>query len=407
MSALKQLLNKRMLVILMMGISSGLPFALIGGTLQAWMKSEGVDLTTIGLFAFVGLPYTLKFLWAPLMDRFTLNRMGRRRSWMFATQVFLILSIFGMAFSNPKDDIWMVAFLSLLVSFFSASQDIVVDAWRRESLSTEELGFGSSVHVAGYLFAFRMISGALALILSDFMSWQVVYSLMTGGVFLGLLATLMSEEPEISAAAPKTLRDSVIDPFVDYFKRPGAIFILVFIVLYKLGDNMALQMTIPFYIDLGFTKTEIGTITKAIGWIALTVGGLFGGALMIRMKMLPSLILFGILQAFAVFGFALLTYMPKDLSALSAVIAFENFVMGMGTAAFAAFMASITNKRFTATQYALLTSFMAIPRTILVTPTGWMAQQMGWFSFFTLCSLIAIPGILMIFWMKRYQTEQS
>jgi PAT family beta-lactamase induction signal transducer AmpG len=193
---------------------------------------------------------------------------------MFATQVFLILSIFGMAFSNPKDDIWMVAFLSLLVSFFSASQDIVVDAWRRESLSTEELGFGSSVHVAGYLFAFRMISGALALILSDFMSWQVVYSLMTGGVFLGLLATLMSEEPEISAAAPKTLRDSVIDPFVDYFKRPGAIFILVFIVLYKLGDNMALQMTIPFYIDLGFTKTEIGTITKAIGWIALTVGAL-------------------------------------------------------------------------------------------------------------------------------------
>lgn len=404
METLKKIMNKKMLIILMMGISSGLPFALIGGTLQAWMKDAGANLTSIGIFALVGLPYTLKFLWAPFMDRFTLNRMGRRRSWMLVTQVLLILSILAMALSNPQENLWLMAFWSVLVAFFSASQDIVIDAWRRESLSNEELGFGSSVHVNGYLFAFRMISGSLALILADILPWSTVYSIMAMGIGFGVLATLLCEEPDIQASAPRTLKESVIDPFVDYFKRPGAIVILVFIILYKLGDNMALQMTTPFYMDLGFSKTEIGAISKSVGWIALSVGSLFGGALMMRLKILPSLILFGILQAIAIFGFAILQQIGNNVSALTAVIGFENFIIGMGTTAFTAFMASITNKRFTATQYALLTSFMAIPRTIFVAPTGWMAEQLGWFGFFSFCSLIAIPGVLMVFWMKRYQT---
>lgn len=407
LDSIKRLLNKQMLIILMMGISSGLPLALTGGTLQAWMKSAGVDLTTIGLFALVGLPSTLKFVWAPLMDRFTLNRMGRRRSWMLVTQVLLAISILGMAFVDLQNSLWLMAFWAVLVSFFSASQDIVVDAWRREALTTDELGFGSSVHVGGYLFSFRMISGAFALILSDFLSWSQVYTIMATCMLVGITATFLSKEPEISGAAPRTLKESVIDPFVDYFQRPGAILILIFIVMYKVGDNMASQMTIPFYLDLGYSRTEVGAISKVTGWIALTVGGLVGGALILKLRLLPSMIFFGVLQAASTFGFAILAMIGYQISALTAVIAFENFTAGMGTAAFVAFMASITNKRFTATQYALLTSFMAIPRTLLVTPTGWMAQNMGWFSFFTFCTLIAVPGTLMILWMRRYQTEQN
>ena len=368
------------------------------------MKTDGVDLKTIGFFALVGIPTTLKFLWAPLMDRFTLNRMGRRRSWMLVTQVLLAISIVAMAGSNPVNNLWMLAFWAVLVSFFSASQDIVVDAWRRESLTMDEMGFGSSVHVSGYLFAFRMISGSLALILSDFISWNAVYLIMAACMGIGIIATLLSEEPKLEAAPPRTLKESVIDPFVDYFTRPGAIVVLIFIIMYKVGDNMASQMTIPFYLDLGFSRTEVGAISKAVGWIALAVGGLVGGAMIMRMKLLPSMILFGVLQGISTFGFAVLAQLGNNVSALTAVIAFENFTAGMGTSGFVAFMAGITNKRFTATQYALLTSFMAVPRTILVAPTGWMAEQMGWFGFFVFCTLIAVPGTLMILWMRRYQT---
>jgi PAT family beta-lactamase induction signal transducer AmpG len=410
MNFLHKLFNRKILIILLMGFSSGLPLALIGGTLQAWMKSAGVSLGTISLFAIVGLPYTIKFLWAPLMDRFSLfhregpghKKVGRRKSWMFITQIGLAASILFLGWSDPKDHLTMLALLSLLVSFFSASQDIVIDAWRRESLSDEELGFGSSVHVASYLFAFRMVSGALALILADHLAWSEVYTLMALLIGVGLLATIFCEEPDIQASAPRTLRESVIEPFFDYFARPGAITILVFILLYKLGDNMATQMTIPFYLDLGFSKTEIGTISKIIGWVSLALGGLVGGALMIRMKMLPSLLLFGGLQAASTFGFAILALMGKSMGMLTFVIAAENFAAGMSTTAFVAFMAMLTNKRFTATQYALLTSFMGIPRVLLVAPTGYIAEATGWFWFFTLCTVIAVPGFLMVFWMRRY-----
>jgi len=397
-----------MLIILMMGFASGLPLALIGGTLQAWMKSVGVSLGTISLFAVVGLPYTLKFLWAPLMDRFSLfqsgdgKKVGRRKSWMFVTQAGLAASILFLGWSDPKDHLTMLAVISLLVAFFSASQDIVIDAWRRESLSDEDLGLGSSVHVASYLFAFRMISGAAALIMADHMAWSDVYTLMAALIGVGLLATFLCDEPDIHASAPRTLRESVVDPFLDYFSRPGAVMILIFILLYKLGDNMATQMTIPFYLDLGFTKTEIGTLTKIVGWVSLAIGGLVGGTLMLRLKILPSLFIFGALQAASTFGFAALALIGKSTAMLTFVIASENFAAGMSTTAFVAFMAMLTNKRFTATQYALLTSFMGIPRVILVAPTGYIAQSTGWFWFFTLCTVIAIPGSLMVFWMKRY-----
>lgn len=404
MATLQRLFNKRMLLILLMGVSSGLPLALTGGTLQAWMKAEGVDLGAIGLFALVGFPYTFKFVWAPLMDRFNLfKKWGRRRSWMLISQVLLIVSVLALGATKPQENLWLVAFFALLVSFFSASQDIVLDAWRRESLNDDELGFGSSVHVTGYLFAFRMISGALALILSDHMSWNAVYNIMAAVIGLGLIATLLADEPEVDAPPPRTLKDAVLDPFIDYFKRHGAILILVFILLYKVGDNMAAQMSMPFYLDLGFSRTEVGAISKVVGWVALAVGGLIGGAITLRIKIVPSLIVFGILQAMSTFGFAWLASVGKDISALTFVIAFENFTAGMGTAAFVAFMATLTNKRFTATQYALLTSFMGVPRIFMAAPTGFLAESMGWFGFFSFCSLIAVPGLLMIFWMRKLQ----
>ena len=297
----------------------------------------------------------------------------------------------------------MVAVLAVAVAFFSASQDIVLDAWRREALSESELGLGSSIHVAGYLFAFRMISGALALILADLMPWNQVFMIMAAVASVGIIATLFCKEPLQELPPPRSLKEAVVDPFVEFFSRSGAVQILIFILLYKVGDNMASQMAMPLYLDIGFTKTEVGAISKVVGWISLAVGGLLGGAAMIRLGIYRSLIWFGVLQGISNFGFALLNTLGKDLTALTSVIAFENFTAGMGTSAFVAFMATLTNKRFTATQYALLTSFMGVPRTFMAAPTGFMAEGLGYFGFFTFCTLIALPGILMIPYMRRLQ----
>lgn len=245
-----------------------------------------------------------------------------------------------------------------------------------------------------------MVSGALALILSDHYSWSVVYLIMAASLVLGLIATFICEEPKVESQ-PRTLKAAVVEPFVDFFKQKGAVTILVFILLYKVGDNMASQMSLPFYIDLGFSRTEVGAITKVLGWVSLAIGGLVGGALLTRFKMTTCLIYFGILQAISTAGFSYLNFVGKNLTVLSGVIGFENFTTGMGTSAFVAYMAAITNKKFTATQYALLTSFMGIPRTIIAAPTGYIAQYVGWGWFFVICTLVAIPGMAMIPFMNR------
>lgn len=385
-----------------MGLSSGLPLALLQGTLQAWMKTENVDLKTIGLFAFIGLPYTLKFLWSPLMDRFT-PPLGRRRGWMLISQVLLIFTTILLSLARPQDQLFWMAVVALLVSFFGASQDIAIDAWRREALTDDELGWGSSVHVATYLFAYRLIGGAFALILSDFMPWSSVYQIMALILGLGVVATLMCKEPTVESPPPTTMRAAVVEPFLDYFSKPGAWLILIFILLYKLGDNMALQMTTPFFLDLGFSRTEVGAISKIVGWVSLAFGGLVGGALILKLRLTRALFWFGILQMLAILSFAALAIIGQNQFALAAVIAFENFAVGMGTSAFVAFMATLTNKKFTATQYALLTSFMGIPRTFAAAPTGYLAEQLGWTGFFLLCTLIAVPGVLMIGVLKKRQ----
>ncbi len=399
------LFNRRMLVALVMGFSCGLPLLLTMSVLQAWMMEEGVDLTTIGLMALVGLPYTLKFLWSPLFDRYTLPFFGRRRGWLLISQLALMASLIWLGNNNPVSHPELLAFAALVVTFFSASQDIVVDAYRREDLSDRELGLGSSLYINGYRTGMLLASGG-GLILSDHMPFAMVYLIMALCLLPGVITTVVTPEPEVKAI-PATLKIAVIEPLLEYFQRPNALWVLVFILMYKIGDTMAAAMTIPFYLDIGFTKTQIGTVVKLFGFWATVGGTIFGGIVMIRLGIIRSLLIFGILQALSTAGFALLAIAGPNLTALSAVIAFENLSGGMGTSAYAAYMASITDKRFTATQYALLTSLMGIPRVVASAPTGYLATQMGWKSFFIFCTLIAIPGLLLIFRLGGKHHDQS
>jgi PAT family beta-lactamase induction signal transducer AmpG len=384
-----------MLVAFVMGFACGLPLLLTISVLQAWMKDAGVDLAVIGMMALVGLPYTLKFLWAPFLDRFSLPFLGRRRGWMLVAQIALMVSIAGLGQSDPVQNPWLLAFAAFLVTFFSASQDIVVDAYRREDLADEELGLGSSLYVNGYRVGMLLASGG-GLIMADHMDFSMVYLILAGCMLPGLITTLLTPEPEIPAGTPKTMREAIVDPLVEYFSRQGAVWILAFILLYKIGDTMASAMTTPFYLDIGFSKSEIGAVVKLFGFWATIAGGLAGGILMIRAGINRSLWVFGFLQAASTAGFALLANVGYSIPLLSAVIAFENLSSGMGTAAYAAFMASITNKKFTATQYALLTSLMGIPRVLASAPTGFLAKNVGWETFFIFCTLIAIPGMLLL-----------
>ncbi|MGY1488877.1 AmpG family muropeptide MFS transporter [Methylobacillus pratensis] len=394
-ATLKAVVSGRMLVALMMGFASGLPLLLTGSTMQAWLKESGVDLAMIGAAAMIGLPYTLKFLWAPLFDRYTIPLFGRRRGWLALSQLALVFALLALSMSDPASSLWGVAVAALLVTFFSASQDIVIDAYRRESLSDQELGLGSAMFVNGYRVG-MLLAGGGGLILADLLTFPKMYQLMALFMGLCILVTLFSPEPREAAGSPRTLREAVVEPFLEFFKRPEAITILAFILLYKLGDTLASAINVPFYLDLGFSKSEIGAIAKLFGFWATLIGGTMGGIWILRIGLYRSLWLFGFLQMASTFGFVLLAQVGYNLPMLTGVIAVENFTGGLGTAAFVGFMGAMTDRRFTATQYALLSSLMGVPRVILSTPTGWMAGEIGWTMFFLLCTVLAIPGLLMI-----------
>ena len=389
-----------MLVALLMGFVCGLPLLLTGSVLQAWMKEDQVDLATIGLFALVGLPYTLKFLWAPVLDRFRVPVLGRRRGWLLIAQLALIGALAGLAASRPAAAPLGVALAALLVTFFSATQDIVVDAYRREALADDELGLGASLYVFGYRAGMLLASGG-GLILADHMAFSQVYLVMAGLMGIGLLTTLWAPEPATPEGTPTRMRQAVVEPFAEYFRRRDAVLILLFILLYKVGDSMASNMTTPFYLDTGFTKTEIGAVVKLFGFWATVAGGLLGGVLIMRIGIYRSLWGFGILQGISTAGFSLLVWVGASVPALAGVIAFENLSGGMGTAAYVAFMGSITDRRFTATQYALLSSLMGVPRVIVSAPTGYVAEAIGWFSFFVCCALVALPGLALLVWLRK------
>lgn len=389
--------SRKMAALLFLGFSSGLPLLLIGNTLKAWMTVEKVDLAAIGWFSLASLPYSLKFLWSPLVDRFTLPILGRRRGWLILTQIALIVAIAFMAFQQPKQALQLLAINAIVIAFISATQDIAVDAYRTDVLEKLEMGAGAAVFILGYRIAL-LVAGALALILADKLPWSSVYLFMAGTMIIGIFATLFAPEPK-EISPPASLVDAVILPFGEFFQRQGiikAILMLAFITLYKLGDALLSNMTTPFLLQTGFTKTDIGAIQVGMGLIATIVGALAGGSILSAIGINRSLWVFGILQAVSNLAYFFLAYIGKNYQAMVLAINVEQFCGGLGTAAFVAFLMSLCNQRFSATQYALLSSLMAVSRDILSAPGGAIAQSTGWPVFFLITIAAAVPGLLLL-----------
>ena len=404
--ALKALLTRKMLICIFTGFTSGLPLYLLLNLLPAWLRSEGVNLKTIGFFALIQFPYTWKFLWSPLLDRYAIPWLGRRRGWTLLMQIGLLLCIGLLGGLSPGTTIVPVLWLAGLVALFSATQDIALDAYRRELLGESELGLGNAVHVNAYRIA-GLVPGSLSLILADILPWSQVFWITAAFMLPGMVMILLVSEPLASQAAPKTLRQAVVEPFHEFIGRAGvrgALLVLAFIFLYKLGDSLCTALATPFYLDMGFTKTDIGLIAKHAGLWPAVIGGLLGGLWMVRLGINRALWLFGVVQLVSIFGFAWLAWLgPHSVIgldqrlSLAAVIGVEALGVGLGTAAFVAFIARATHPAYTATQFALFTSLAAVPRTVINASAGWLVENLGWFNFFLLCVVLAVPGMLLLF----------
>lgn len=401
------LFNRRMLVCLFIGFTSGLPLYVLIQLVPAWLRINGIDLATIGLFSLVGLPYTWKFLWSPIMDRYKPPFLGRRRGWALITQVLLLISIGLMGQFDPAESLRAIVVLVFLVALFSASQDIVIDAYRRELLADDELGTGNSLFVNAYRIA-SLVPGALALILSDHLPWSAVFWITGAFMLVGVVTTLYIGEVSDDSLAPHSLRQAVIDPFVEFFRRDGidgALLILAFMFLYKLGDNMATALATPFYLDMGFSATEIGSIAKVAALWSSIAGAIVGGLAMLKLSINRALWIFGGVQLVTILGFAWLSTVGHYPLGLFAVVSAEYFGVGLGTVALTAYIARETSRAFTATQFALFTSLIAVPRTFANASTGYLINWMGYTHFFLLCTLAAIPGMLLLFkvapWNKK------
>ena len=394
---LRKMLNRKMLTILFLGLAAGIPFGIVVTVLQAWMTESGIDLKTVGLAVLVQVPYTWKFLWSPLMDRFVPPFLGRRRGWMLISQVLMIGAIVAMGRFDPAHSVRMVLALATLISFAGASHDIVIDAYRRDVLDESELGFGSAVAVNGYLIGFRYIGVVLGLFLGDVLPWSQVFMVLASFVLIGVAGTLIAVEPQNGVHAPHSLREAVFSPFLDYLKRPAAIEILFFILLYKLGDNLASSLLTPYYIKIGFSLKAISVYYKLISFWGTFTGGLLGGAVLTRYSIRKCLMAFGVFQGVTPLAFAVLVFTGPNVLALAFVVALETFSLGMGASALTAFMLRLCNRKFSATQYALLTSFMGIPRTLIPASAGFIVDATGWVHFYVLCVALAIPGLVLVF----------
>ncbi len=401
-----------MLICVFTGFTSGLPLYILIQLVPAWLRTEGVGLAEIGFFTLIGLPYTWKFMWAPVMDRYTLPILGRRRGWMFATQVALMISIAAIGFLNPAFSIWAVAYLAATIAFFSASQDIVLDAYRRELLADSELGIGNAIHVQAYRLS-GIVPGSLALILADHMPWNAVFIIVAAFMLVGMVLVMNIAEPTRDPNAPGTMREAIVEPFREFISRQGiapALFVLGFLFCYKLGDSMATALQTPFFIDVGFTLTQIGVVAKYASLTAVIVGGLVGGLVMIILPINRALWLFGIVQIVSILGFAALAEVGPNLWVLGFAVAFEYLGVGLGAAALTAFIARSTNKAFAATQFALFTALATTPRTLAGATTGLIVERVGWTNFFILCVVLAIPGMLLLIkvapWNEVSDSEQ-
>jgi MFS transporter, PAT family, beta-lactamase induction signal transducer AmpG len=431
-------LNTHMLICVFLGFTSGLPLFTLVYLVQAWLRSEGVNLKEIGLFALIQFPYTWKFVWAPLMDRYVPRlpgwRPGRRRGWMLVTQILVAGAIATLGFVSPKDSIWTVAALTALVAFFGASQDIAIDAYRRELLTDTQQGLGNAVHVNAYKIA-ALVPGSFALILSDHLPWSTVFVVTAAFMIPGMVMSLVVSEPEVHGTPPKNLRDAIVQPFAEFVRRDGwhgALFVLAFIFLYKLGDTMATTLSTSFFLDIGYTRTEIGVIAKMTAFGASLAGGIIGGVALVKIGIGRGLWIFGILQIVSTLGFAWLAQLgpgsptlaaiydgvlavshavsgaaaalgleahltldPRAV-ALALVYGFETFATGLTLAAFTAYIASTTDPRYTATQFALFTSLASVPRTLASAASGYVVAKIGWFDYFIVCTALAVPGMLLL-----------
>jgi len=403
------ILNRRMLICVFTGFTSGLPLYVLFQLIPGWLRVEGVGLAEIGFFALVQFPYTWKFLWSPVMDRFTLPFLGHRRGWMLLTQLLLLVSIGAMGFTKPDLNLWTVAYLSAAVAFFSASQDIVLDAYRRELLPDVELGLGNAIHVQAYRLS-GLVPGALGLILADHFPWHIVFVIVALFMIIGIVMTLVINEAIVEPTPPATMRDAVIEPFRDFIGRAGlrpALLVLAFLFFYKLGDNMATALQSPFFIDVGFTLTQIGAIAKIAGLTAAIVGGMVGGLIMVKVSINRALWLFGFVQIVSILGFALLSEIGANPWMLGIAVAFEYLGVGLGSAALIAFMARTTNPAFAATQLALFTALASVPRVFANAVTGVIVEQVGWTNFFLLCTVVAVPGMLLLFKVAPWNEGES
>ena len=393
------LFNRKMLACIFLGFTSGMPLSVLISLVPAWLRSNDVNLATIGLFALIGLPYTWKFVWSPLMDRYKLPFLGRRRGWALLTQLVLLCAIGMLGQFDPSASLQAIVAIVFVVALFGASQDIVIDAYRRELLADDELGTGTSIFVNAYRLS-GLVPGSLALILADHQPWTVVFWVTGAFMLVGIVTTLLIREVSDDALAPHTLREAVIDPFVEFFSRDGGIktgiAILAFLFLYKLGDNMATALATPFYIDMGYSLSEIGSIAKFAGLWASIAGGVLGGIIMLKVSINRALWLFGFVQVFTIVPYIWLSQAGHSLPGLFVVVSGEYLGVGLGTIALTAFMARETSRAFTATQFALFSSFIAVPRTVANASTGFIAEAVGWTQFFVLCAIIAIPGMLLL-----------
>jgi len=413
MSVWQQLFTRRMLICVFTGFASGLPLYLLLNLVPAWLRTEHIDLKVIGAFALIQFPYTWKFLWAPLLDRYAVPVLGRRRGWMLLMQGALLVVIATLGGFSPQKDLTMIVLFTTLLALLSATLDIALDAYRRELLFDNELGLGNAVHVNAYRIS-GLIPGSLALILADHLPWDMVFMITALFMLPGMVMTLLVKEPH-RAEPPRTLREAVVEPFHEFITRRGwqsALLILAFLFFYKLGDSLCTSLATPFYLDMGFSKSQIGLIAKNAGLWPAVIGALLGGIWMLKIGINRALWLFGAVQVVSIFGFYWLALQGAQaevttlhLTQLALVIGLEALGVGLGTAAFVAYIAHTTHPAYTATQFALFTSLAAVPRTFVNATAGWLADKLGWGSFFLLCAVLAIPGMLLLLKVAPWDEE--
>jgi PAT family beta-lactamase induction signal transducer AmpG len=398
------LANPKMVAIMALGAASGFPNQLTESAMQAWLKDSGVNLATIGLLTYVSLPYLFKFLWAPLLDRYPLPLLGRRRGWIFVTQIALAAAIAAFAVQNPATWLTPIAVCALTIAFFSATQDIVIDAYRTDVSQPSERGLAAAANNLGYRTT-AWLASAFAFVVADWVGWRPAFLILAGVMLLFCIATYMAPEPNYSQQPPRTLQESVLVPLRELLATPSAAALILLVVLFKVGDAFALRLFTPFMMDVGFSKTEIAVVLKAIFTTSSIIGAILGGVLMVRLGLLRSMLIFGVVQTLSNFLYYALALTGKNYVLMVIAVGVDNIAGSMGNIASVALIMALCDIRYSAFQYALLSAFALTPRYMLGGPAGYIAQHGGWDTYYVVSVLIAVPGLLLVWFMRDKITQ--